>query len=97
LEPAPLITFAGGNDQKVHEFETMAFEARFQDDPHEGRALSIVITELESGDELTRQLFQFDHQNPVENQFIGGHGFTGLNYIFETDSTAEMQFFCGLK
>ena len=97
LDSAPLITFSDGNDQKIYEFETMVFEARFQDDDYEGHALSIVITNLENGEEITRQLYQFDPQNPVENQFIGGHGFTGLNYVFQPDSSAEMQFFCSLK
>jgi hypothetical protein len=51
---------------------------------------------LDTGAEISRQLFQFDPQNPLENQFIGGHGFTGLNYLFHPDSAAEMQFFCGV-
>ena len=55
------------------------------------------ITDLESGDEITRQLYQFNPNNPVENQFIGGHGFTGLNYVFQLESPDEMQFFCSIK
>ena len=97
LEAAPLITFTEGNDLQVHEFETMTFEASFQDDAYEGRALRIAVTNPENGDEITLQLYQFDPQNPVENQFVGGHGFTGLNYVFQPDSSAEMQFFCSLK
>jgi len=97
LEAAPEISFTEGNELKIHEFETMVFEAQFQDDEYEGRALSIAVTNLDSGNEITRQLYQFDPQNPVENQFIGGHGFTGLNYVFQPDSSAEMQYFCSLK
>ena len=97
LETAPLITFSGGNESKSHQFETMSLEARFQDDEFEGRALSIAVSDLESKEEITRQLFQFDPQNPVENQFIGGHGFTGLNYVFQAGSSAEIQYFCSLK
>ena len=97
MEAAPLIIFPEGNDRIVNQFETMVFEAQFQDDEYEGRALSIAVTNLDSGNEITRQLYQFDPQNPVENQFIGSHGFTGLNYVFQPDSSADMQFFCSLK
>jgi hypothetical protein len=97
METAPLITFVGGNEQKSHQFERMAFAAYFQDDDYEGVALSIAILDRESGDEIFRQLYQFDPQNPVKNQFIGGHGFTGLNYVFQPGSSAEIQYFCSIK
>ena len=97
LEAAPQITFSEGNDQKRQEFEDMSFEARFQDDQFEGRALSIAVTNLNTGAEISRQLYQFDPQNPLENQFVGGHGFTGLNYVFHPDLSAEMQYFCSVK
>jgi hypothetical protein len=97
FEPAPPITFSGRTEKGFHEFETMAFEAWFQDDEFEGRALSIVIVDLETDREIARQLYQFDPQNPVENQFIGGHGFTGLNYVFKSKSTDEIQFFCSIE
>jgi len=97
LEAAPQITFTGDNDLQERLFETMTFESRYQDDEFEGRTLSIAVINPQNGAEITRQLYQFDPLNPVENQFIGGHGFTGLNYVFQTDSSAEMQFFCSLK
>ena len=96
LEAAPQITL-DGNAPWEHEFADMFFEAWYQDDRFEGRALSIVVSVLETGAEITRQLYQFDPQNPLQNQFIGGHGFTGLIYIFHPDSNAEMQYFCGVK
>ncbi len=97
LEAAPLITFTKGNDLQVFEFETMTFEASFQDDAFEGRAIRIAVTNLEGHAEMSRQLYQFDPQNPVVNQFVGGHGFTGLNYVFQPDTSAEMQYFCSVK
>ena len=75
----------------------MVFEAHFQDDEYEGRALSIAVIDLDKGSDISRQLYQFDRQNPVENQFVGGHGFTGLNYTFQPGTTAEMQFFCSVQ
>ena len=85
-----------GNERKGETFAAMAFEANSQDDEFEGRALSIVVADLETGREISRQLYQFDPQNPVENQFIGGHGFTGLIYVFHPGSAAEMQYFCSV-
>lgn len=97
LQAAPLISFAEGNHSETLTFDTMVFEARFQDDEFEGRTLSIAVTGLDTGGDITRQLYQFDRQNPVENQFVGGHGFTGLNYVFQPGSPAEMQFFCSVQ
>jgi hypothetical protein len=97
LEAAPQIAFTEGDEQMTHEFEDMAVEVRFQDDQFEGRALYIVVTNLDTGSEISRQLYQFGPENPTENQFIGGHGFTGLNYVFHPDSSAEMQYFCSVK
>lgn len=97
LQSAPLISFTKGSDSETLTFETMVFEAHFQDDEYEGRALSIAVTDLDTGSNVTRQLYQFDQQNPIENQFVGGHGFTGLNYVFQPDTSAEMQFFCSVQ
>jgi hypothetical protein len=97
FEPAPLIQFAGGTEMQSHAFDELLFEAWFQDDEFEGRALSVVVVNLENDQELIRQLYQFDAQNPVENQFVGGHGFTGLNYVFKPKATDEIQYFCSIK
>ena len=97
LQSAPPISFSEGSDSETLTFDTMVFEARFQDDEYEGRALSIAVTDLDTGNDITRQLYQFDSQNPVENQFVGGHGFTGLNYVFQPGSSPEMQFFCRVQ
>ena len=97
LQAAPIITFSEGNHSETLTFDRMVFAALFQDDEFEGRALSIAITDLNTEGDITRQLYQFDRQNPVENQFVGGHGFTGLNYAFQPGSFAEMQFYCSVK
>jgi len=97
FEESPLITFSGETEKKFHAFDELAFEAWFLDDEFEGRALSIVIVNLETDTEIIRQLYQFDSQNPVENQFVGGHGFTGLNYVFKPKSTDEIQYFCSVE
>jgi hypothetical protein len=97
LESAPEISFSGGTEEQSRTFTNMNFNARFQDDDFEGRALSIAIMDLDNDAEISRQLYQLDPQNPLENQFIGGHGFSGLNYVFHPDTSAEMQYFCSVK
>ena len=97
LQAAPLINFSEGSHSETLTFDTMVFEAHFQDDEYEGRALSIAVTDMDTGSDITRQLYQFDRQNPVENQFVGGHGFTGLNYAFQPGTSAEIQFFCSAQ
>ncbi len=93
LAAAPPITLAG-NERQGETFTAMGFEAFYQEDEFEGLALSVVIVDQETGAEISRQLYQFDPENFPENQFIGGHGFTGLNYVFHPGSSAEMQYFC---
>ena len=97
LEAAPEITFAGGNERQAVSYDSLSFEGVFQDDTYEGRALSINITAPQKSSKITSQLYQFDSLNPPENQFIGGHGFTGLVYVFDPESSAEMQYFCSYR
>jgi len=97
MSPAPAIKFQSGSDQQYLVFDDMTFNAGFQDDEYEGRALYIAITGLDETDEISRQLYQFDAEDPPENQFIGGHGFTGLQYVFSPGSTGEIQHFCSVE
>jgi len=96
LEAAPLLSLPGKMDRHFLDFDDLSFEARFQNDPFEGQALNISITDRITGAEITKHLYQFDGQNQPRNQFIGGHGFTGLTYVFHPASSAELQYFCNL-
>jgi hypothetical protein len=97
LSPAPVIMFKSGSDHKYLVFDDMTFNARFQDDQYEGRALFLNVTGVHQSEEFSRQMYQFDGQNPPENQFIGGHGFTGLIYVFNPKTSSEMQYFCNIE
>jgi hypothetical protein len=97
FESAPPIIFSGGTEKKFHAFDEQAFETWFQDDEFEGHSLFIVIVNLENDSEIVRQLYQFVAQKPVENQFVGGHGFTGLNYVFKPKATDEIQYSCSVE
>ena len=81
-------------DVELIEFDDLGFNASYIDDEFEARALVISITNLNSGDEIARQLNQMDRGESLINQFIGGHGFTGLMYVYHPNSPGELQYFC---
>ena len=88
------VTLTTNADHEVIAFDDMEFNAEYWDDQFEGRSLLISVTSLDTGDEIVRQLYQMDRGKSLNNQFIGGHGFTGLIYVYHPSSTAELQCFC---
>lgn len=88
------ITLTTNGDHEVIEFDDMQFSAQYWDDQFEGRSLLISVTSPDTGDEVVRQLYQMGRGKSLINQFIGGHGFTGLIYVYHPSSTAELQYFC---
>ncbi|MFN2138614.1 MAG: hypothetical protein ACK2UK_21840 [Candidatus Promineifilaceae bacterium] len=40
------------------------------------------------------QLYQLQQESGPQNQFVGGHGFTGLGYSTHPTSGAELQYWC---
>ncbi|MFC2079111.1 hypothetical protein ACFLSZ_03940 [Candidatus Bipolaricaulota bacterium] len=89
-----VITLTTNADREVVAFDDMEFNAQYWDDESEGRSFLISVTSLDTGDEIVRQLYQMDRGKSLNNQFIGGHGFTGLIYVYHSSSTAELQCFC---
>ena len=91
--PESTLTLTPPTDRQSARFETLEFSAQYQDDPFEGRSLFIAVTAVDSNQQLTGQLYQMDRQQGTRNQFQGGHGFTGLAYVYHP-SSAELQYFC---
>ncbi len=58
------------------------------------RSLRLSVTPTNSTNELTAQLYQLPLNSGPTNQFVGGHGFTGLTYVTDPTSNAELQFWC---
>jgi hypothetical protein len=90
------LTLSTAGAQESLTFENMRFGATFLSDAGEGQSLSIVVSDSNTGDELTRGLYQLDPQSGLQDQFIGGHGFTGLAYVYHPTSDSEVQYFCGV-
>lgn len=58
------------------------------------RALQVWVTDGEGTTVYQSTLYQLPIDSGPQNQFIGGHGFTGLNYSYTPNSSAELQFWC---
>lgn len=88
------VSLTTDGDVQLIEFDDLGFKASYIDDGFEARALVISITDMDSGDEIARQLNQMDRGKSLINQFIGGHGFTALIYVNHPSSPGELQYFC---
>lgn len=62
---------------------------------HDTNSLTVAIYEKSTKRLISSRLFQFGPG--LRNQFHGGHGFTGLNYVYHSKSKAELQFWCAVK
>jgi len=91
-----VISLGGQGDSGTAEYIDMVFDVQLSDDPGEVVALIISVTAKEGGDQIVRSLYQIDQAKGLHDQFIGGHGFTGLVYVYHPASAAELQYFCGV-
>lgn len=83
-------------DEQNITFADLVFHARYwPDEPGgEGPSLRLSVTAAGSADELVATLYQLPAPTPPRNQFSGGHGFTGLSYVYHPASHAELQYWC---
>ena len=94
LDEGTTIILATDGDDRDIQFDDLVFNARYSDDEYEGRSLVTTVYASDTGAEVVRQLYQLDLQEGLSNQFLGGHGFTGLSYVYHPVSGAELQYFC---
>ncbi len=97
LGPESTLTFSRHGDRQIAQFEMLEFSAQYDDDRFEGRSLIIAINAADSGQQVARQLYQLDSQQGTSNQFMGGHGFSGLAYVYHPTTDAELQYFCDVQ
>ena len=62
---------------------------------HNTNSLTVAIYEKSTKRLISSRLYQFGPD--LRNQFHGGHGFTGLNYVYHSKSKGELQFWCAVK
>ena len=71
------------------EFDTLTLEVAYQGDAPEGRNVTVVVS-TRDGQPLVRDLYQFTDGGELDREFAGGHGFTGLQYVFHRGSSLQV-------
>ena len=92
-QPIEEIRVSGPGDKSVTS-GAFRFRVLYWDDRYEGRTLIAYVYSTSTGKLIEETLFQLDRQKGPLNQFVGGHGFTGLHYVYAPDSAAELQYWC---
>ena len=79
------------------ENDDLVFHAQYWSGADDGeRALRLWVMAVGRAEPLTSHLYQLPQDSGPSDQFVGGHGFTGLNYVYHPDSGAELQFWCAV-
>jgi hypothetical protein len=93
LEPMGEIRMTEQGDRSVRS-GAFRFRVLYSNDGYEGRSIVTYVYSTSTGKLIERSLFQLHRDKAPVHQFIGGHGFTGLHYVYAPDSPAELQYFC---
>jgi hypothetical protein len=95
IEQEEAITFTDSDDEQSVAFADMMFHAAYSTGEADNeRTLRVWVTDGEDLGIYQSHLYQLSPDSGPQNQFVGGHGFTGLNYSYAPDSSAELQFWC---
>ncbi|MCA9943897.1 MAG: hypothetical protein KC449_10470 [Anaerolineales bacterium] len=95
IEQEETLIFTDTDDEQVVVFADMVFHAAYSAGLADNeRALRVWLTDAADTIVFHSILYQLALEDGPQNQFVGGHGFTGLNYSYVPDSSAELQFWC---
>ena len=95
IEQEETIRFTDSDDEQSVAFADMMFHAAYSTGATDNeRVLRVWVTDGDDMDIYHSHLYQLSPDSGPQNQFVGGHGFTGLNYSYAPDSSAELQFWC---
>ena len=106
IEGEETILFSDTDAEQSIPFADMVFHAAYSaGEADNERNLRVWVTGLAETPALSdaevavyhSTLYQLPINSGPQNQFVGGHGFTGLTYSYEPDSGAELQFWCEAK
>jgi hypothetical protein len=95
IEKEESLTFTDSDAEQMIAFTDMLFHTAYSaGEADNERNLRVWVTD--AGDTAVYQsiLYQLPIDSGPQNQFVGGHGFTGLNYSYAPDASAELQFWC---
>lgn len=95
IEQEETLTFADVDDEQSAAFGAMTFHAAYRTGAVDNeRSLRVWVTDAAETAVSHSTLYQLEPDSGPQNQFVGGHGFTGLNYSYAPGSTAELQYWC---
>ena len=95
IEHEDNLIFTNSDEQQSLSYDELAFHAHYSAGELDGeRALRVWVTENGESDPLIVQLYQLPQNSGPQNQFVGGHGFSGLIYVTGPVGKAELQFWC---
>lgn len=94
IEQEKTLIFTDADDEQSVNFAKIVFYAAYDAGVVDNeRNLRVRVTDT-SETVIHATLYQFPTGSGPQNQFVGGHGFTGLAYSYAPTSAAELQFWC---
>jgi len=94
IEREETLTFTDTDDEQSAAFTDMVFHAAYRTGEADNER-NLLVWVTDTADTIAQStLYQLPIDSGPQNQFVGSHGFTGLNYSYHPDSGAEMQFWC---
>ncbi|MDJ0756480.1 MAG: hypothetical protein QNJ45_23305 [Ardenticatenaceae bacterium] len=101
IEREESLIFAEDNQQEIVSlnmsvsFDDMIFHGDYRSGAADNeRSLQVWVTDIDDTTRFQNHLYQLELDSGPVNQFVGGHGFTGLNYSYHPQSGAELQYWC---
>ena len=95
IEREETITFTDVDAEQSLVFTDLIFHAAYATGNMDNeRSLRTWVTAVDEAVIYNSQLYQLPLDSGPSNQFVGEHGFTGLNYSYHPDGSAELQFWC---
>lgn len=95
IEREDSLTFTNEDTTHTLGYADLTFHAQYWTGAADNeRALRLWVTPTGDEQPLLSQLYQLPPDSGPQNQFAGGHGFTGLSYAYHPTSRAELQFWC---
>ncbi|NCF68675.1 MAG: hypothetical protein GWP61_22170 [Chloroflexi bacterium] len=95
IEREDTFVFRDVDEQQEILYEELALHGQYGSGEMDNeRALRLWVTMSGESDPILVQLYQLPQDSGPQNQFVGGHGFSGLIYVTHPVSGAEMQFWC---
>jgi hypothetical protein len=95
IEREDTLVFTDAGEQQELSYQELALHGQYSSGELDGeRALRLWVTESGESDPVLVQLYQLPLDSGPQNQFVGGHGFSGLIYVTDPGSRAELQFWC---